>query len=100
MVPAQPPLPTARNLPFQFSVAAVASAWGRHPPPVLASALRPWTVVRHGAAYFIGAQVRGAAGEIIVDPGETNSGVYRGGAGAKLEVEIRGFVECARIGAR
>ena len=55
-------------------------------------------VVRDWAADFICAQIRGAAGEFVVDAGQPDSGIHRGGAGAQVEIEVRGVVKRARIG--
>src|SRR5579862_14880 len=61
------------------------------------SALLPRPVVRHGRPDFQRAQVRGAAGEIVVDSRKAHAGVHGGRAGAKLEIEIGGLVQRARI---
>ena len=60
----------------------------------------PGAIVRQRAADLVGAQIRSAAGEIIVHAREASTGVHGCRAGAKLEVEIRRFVECSWIGTR
>ena len=60
----------------------------------------PWPIVRQRAPDLEGTQIRSAAGEIIIHSRQASAGIHGGRAGAKLEVEIRRFVECSWIGTR
>ena len=49
--------------------------------------------MRDGAIDFVGAEIGGAAGEIVVDCGEEDARIDGGGAGLEAEIEIFGIVE-------
>ena len=54
--------------------------------------------MRQRTTDFVRAQVRRAAGEVVVHAGQPDAGVDGRRAGTKLKVEIRRFVERPRIG--
>ena len=66
--------------------------------PRIGTLLLARTIERDGPARLIGAQIGGAAAEIVVDAGQADSGVDGGRAGTKLKVKIRRIVKRARIG--
>src|SRR5258708_6281243 len=55
--------------------------------------------MRYRTADFERAQVGSAAGKVVIDSGQPNACVHRGRPRTKLEIEIAGFVQRARIGA-
>jgi hypothetical protein len=52
------------------------------------------------ASRLVRAEIGGATAEIVVDSRQANAGIDRGRSGTKLEIEVRGLVERARIRSR
>jgi hypothetical protein len=50
--------------------------------------LRPRAVVRFQAAYFVGPEIRRQSGEIVINVGQSNTGVHRRRTWTQPEVEI------------
>src|SRR5215472_14349804 len=67
-------------------------------PAVRAPALAR-AIVGLWTADFVSAEIGGAAGEIVVDIGQTHAGIDCHGTGAQTEIEVRWFIERARVGA-
>src|SRR5678809_1316925 len=58
------------------------------------------TVMRHRSADFQRAEIRSAAGEVVVDAGQAQADIDGSRTLTELEVKVRGLVECPRVRTR